>query len=77
MGDTLPNILKSLTDIFTLHSGVIGMMTIIFSAFYSLSTVITRAMYHIFYVRYYLDIREEYESERSWVGSILKQSSQR
>ena len=77
MRGDLPNMLNSLTDIFTLHSGIIAIMAIVFSVFYSLSTVITRAMYHIFYVRYYLDIRAEYESERSWVGSILKQSLQK
>lgn len=52
-----------------------SLTTIIFGMFFSLSTVISRALYHIFYVRFYLDIREEHENENSFVKSILYWSS--
>lgn len=47
---------------------------LIFGAFYSVSSVLTRAMFHIFYVRYYLDMREEHEMEHSFIMPILRKS---
>jgi hypothetical protein len=47
------------------------LISIIFSCFYSVSSVLSRAMFHIFYVRYYLELREEYENESSFIRSSL------
>ncbi len=51
------------------------LIPLIFWIFYSTSSVLSGAMFHIFYVRYYLDIREEHENEHSFVKSILNPSS--
>lgn len=49
-----------------------------FALWYSMSSVLSRAMFSIFYVRYYLDIREDYHDEHSFIKkSLLIQSSHR
>lgn len=50
------------------------LIPIIFWIFYSASSVLSSAMFHIFYVRYYLDIREEYDMESSFIRPMLKRS---
>jgi hypothetical protein len=45
---------------------------LLFATFFAASSVLSQAMFHIFYVRYYLDIREEYDMESSFLRPILK-----
>lgn len=76
---------KNSEDLRQILSGIWGILgdngpkftlsLVLFGIFYTLSSVLSRAMYHIFYVRYYLDIREEHENENSWIKSILYPSS--
>ncbi len=72
------NLTQMLTQVGTIlkaNSWSVSLISLMFSIFYALSSVISRALYHIFYVRYYLDIREEHENESSFVKSILYSSS--
>ncbi len=69
--DNLAQMLPQLGSFLIENSWNLWLTTVIFGMFFSLSTVISRALYHIFYVRFYLDIREEHENENSFVKSIL------
>ncbi len=71
----LLQMLAQIGTILRANSWSVSIIVLVFGIFYSLSSVISRALYHIFYVRYYLDIREEHENESSFVKSILYGSS--
>ena len=71
----LIEMLSQMAILFKENSWSISLISFVFWIFYSLSSVLSRALYHIFYVRYYLDIREEHENESSFVQSILYGSS--
>lgn len=62
-GDTVSR-MKSLIFILEGSYGQITLTGIVFCGIYSLSSVITRAMFHIFSVHYYLHLRDEWEEEK-------------
>jgi hypothetical protein len=71
-------LLESIMALFAEKNQVLIGSTIWFGIWYSMSSVLSRAMFSIFYVRYYLDIREDYHDEHSFIKkSLLIQSSHR
>ncbi len=71
----LLQMLAQISAILKENSWSVSLIAFVFGIFYSVSSVVSRGLYHIFYVRYYLDIREEHENESSFIKSILYGSS--
>lgn len=78
MSSELGNIIKSIIDntaplvdrmktlVLTIEAsyGQISFTGVVICLIYSLSSVITRAMFHIFSVHYYLHLRDEWEESK-------------
>jgi hypothetical protein len=65
-------ILDQIGQLFYENSRTLSILPIIFGIFYAASSVLSRAMFHIFYVQYYLDVREEHEMKTSFLKPLLR-----
>jgi hypothetical protein len=77
MGAEFSVFMNALATLFAENIALIAMSSLLFSIFYSMSAVLSRAMFHIFSVQYYLRLREIHESESSFLRPILMKDHRR